>query len=142
VPRPGNEGAQPLGGEARDASAPRELQQILAVVADKWAFLVIEQLRGRTLRFSELSSAVPCISGRMLTKTLRQLERDGLVSRTLHAAVPPHVEYRLTELGLTALPSVRALCEWARDRQDEIHGNRSHYDATAPRHRELPSKPR
>jgi DNA-binding HxlR family transcriptional regulator len=87
VPRPGNEGAQPLGGEARDASAPRELQQILAVVADKWAFLVIEQLRGRTLRFSELSSAVPCISGRMLTKTLRQLERDGLVSRTLHAVV-------------------------------------------------------
>jgi DNA-binding HxlR family transcriptional regulator len=107
------------------------VQQILGVVGDKWALLVLEQLGVRTQRFSELLRAVPAVSPRMLTQTLRQLERDGMVERTLRAAVPPRVDYRLTELGTSVLAPVCALCEWGRAHQDVVLANRASHDQQA-----------
>src|SRR5437016_14431541 len=78
------------------------LREILERIADKWTLLVIEALDGEgELRFSDLQRRIGQISHKMLTKTLRQLERDGLVTRSVHAAVPPRVAYKLTELGDT-----------------------------------------
>ena len=107
------------------------MQRILGVVGDKWALLVLEQLGVCTQRFSELLRAVPAVSPRMLTQTLRQLERDGMVERTLQAAVPPRVDYRLTELGTSVLPPVRALCEWVRAHQGVVLANRASHDQRA-----------
>jgi DNA-binding HxlR family transcriptional regulator len=104
--------------------------RILALIGDKWSILVIGQLRDRTLRFGELHRAVTGISQRMLTLTLRQLERDGLLTRTVHPSVPPRVDYALTPLGATLLDSVDALAEWATTHRQEINSNRRHYDAT------------
>ncbi|MBD0422736.1 helix-turn-helix transcriptional regulator [Streptomyces sp. TRM S81-3] len=104
--------------------------QILSLIGDKWSILVIGQLRDRTLRFSELHRAVKGISQRMLTLTLRQLERDGLLTRTVHPSVPPRVDYALTPLGATLLDSVVALGEWATAHRQEINDNRRRYDAT------------
>ncbi|MGW3009918.1 winged helix-turn-helix transcriptional regulator [Streptomyces sp. NPDC001219] len=102
--------------------------RILALIGDKWSILVIGQLRDRTLRFSELHRAVRGISQRMLTLTLRQLERDGLLTRTVHPSVPPRVDYTLTPLGSTLLDSMVALGEWATTHRQEIKNNRHRYD--------------
>ncbi|MEU6998733.1 helix-turn-helix domain-containing protein [Nonomuraea sp. NPDC046570] len=110
----------------------RQVLQILALIGDKWSILVIGQLRDRTLRFGELNRAVTGISQRMLTLTVRQLERDGLLTRTLYPSVPPRVDYALTELGTTLLDSVVALSEWATTHRLEINTNRVRYDATHP----------
>ncbi|MEV1004725.1 helix-turn-helix domain-containing protein [Nonomuraea sp. NPDC050202] len=118
------------GGREPDDEVCRQVLQILALIGDKWSILVIGQLRNRTLRFSELHRAVTGISQRMLTLTLRQLERDGLLSRTVHPSVPPRVDYALTPLGETLLDSVAALAEWATTHRQEINSNRRHYDAT------------
>ncbi|WP_049559107.1 winged helix-turn-helix transcriptional regulator [Nonomuraea sp. SBT364] len=115
-----------------DAEACRQILQILALIGDKWSILVIGHLSDRTLRFGELHRAVTGISQRMLTRTLRQLERDGLVTRTVHPSVPPHVDYALTELGATLLDSVVRLGEWAAAHRHEIDGNRRRYDAAHP----------
>ncbi|MBH1936594.1 helix-turn-helix transcriptional regulator [Streptomyces sp. AV19] len=104
--------------------------RILALIGDKWSILVIGQLRDGTLRFSELHRAVKGISQRMLTLTLRHLERDGLVTRTVHPSVPPRVDYTLTPLGTTLLDSVSALADWAIAHRQEINDNRCRYDAT------------
>ncbi|MFB1041857.1 winged helix-turn-helix transcriptional regulator [Streptomyces chrestomyceticus] len=123
------------GGQRPDETeeeACREVLQILALIGDKWSILVIGQLRDRTLRFGELHRAVTGISQRMLTLTLRQLERDGLVTRTVHACVPPRVEYALTELGTTLLDSVVAFGQWAATHRKEIGDNRRRYDAAHP----------
>ncbi|MFF8675363.1 winged helix-turn-helix transcriptional regulator [Streptomyces sp. NPDC015242] len=103
--------------------------QILGLIGSKWSILIIGQLRDRTLRFGELHRTVTGISQRMLTLTLRQLERDGLLTRTVHPSVPPRVDYTLTELGATLLDSVVALGEWATEHRREINANRSRYDA-------------
>ncbi|MFI2235305.1 winged helix-turn-helix transcriptional regulator [Streptomyces chrestomyceticus] len=110
----------------------REVLQILALIGDKWSILVIGQLRDRTLRFGELHRAVTGASQRMLTLTLRQLERDALVTRTVHSCVPPRVDYALTELGTTLLDSVVALGEWAATHRKETGANRRRYDAAHP----------
>ncbi|MFI6389901.1 winged helix-turn-helix transcriptional regulator [Nonomuraea sp. NPDC050547] len=112
-----------------DLEACREVLQILALIGDKWSIMVIGQLQDRTLRFGELHRAVTGISQRMLTRTLRQLERDGLLSRHVHPSVPPRVDYALTELGTTLLDSVVRLGDWARTHRHEINGNRRRYDA-------------
>ncbi|MER0477501.1 helix-turn-helix domain-containing protein [Streptomyces sp. Edi2] len=103
--------------------------RILALIGDKWSILVIGQLRDQTLRFSQLHRAVTGISQRMLTLTLRQLERDGLLTRTVHPSVPPRVDYALTQLGSTLLDSMVALGEWATTHRQEINDNRRRYDA-------------
>ncbi|MGW5745731.1 winged helix-turn-helix transcriptional regulator [Amycolatopsis sp. NPDC003861] len=106
----------------------RQVLQILALIGDKWTVLVIGQLRDRTLRFGELHRAVTGISQRMLTRTLRQLERDGLLTRTVHPSVPPRVEYTLTGLGATLLDSVTGLAGWATAHRRQIAANRRRYD--------------
>ncbi|WP_431313423.1 winged helix-turn-helix transcriptional regulator [Streptomyces lydicus] len=115
-----------------DEEACREVLQILGLVGSKWSILIVGQLRDRTMRFGELHRAVKGISQRMLTLTLRQLERDGLLTRTVHPSVPPRVDYALTALGSTLLDSVVALGEWASAHRHEINNNRHRYDATHP----------
>lgn len=110
----------------------RQVLRILGVVGDKWSILVVGHLRDRTLRFGELHRAVTGISQRMLTLTLRHLERDGLVTRTVHASVPPRVEYALTELGSTLLAAATALGDWATAHRTEIGANRRRYDHAHP----------
>lgn len=105
-----------------------EVRQILDRVADKWSLLAIAHLERQTLRFSELRRRIEGISQRMLTVTLRQLERDGLVRRTVHPVVPPRVEYELTPLGATLHTTIRALVDWTEDHQDEIATARTEYD--------------
>ncbi|MEU8698964.1 MULTISPECIES: helix-turn-helix domain-containing protein [unclassified Streptomyces] len=105
-----------------------EVRQILDRVADKWSLLVIALLDRRTLRFSELRRRIEGISQRMLTVTLRQLERDGLIKRTVHPVVPPRVEYELTPLGATLHNTIRTLVTWTEAHQSEIADARSEYD--------------
>lgn len=106
-----------------------EVRQILDRIADKWSLLVISLLSRRTLRFSELRREIDGISQRMLTLTLRHLERDGLISRTVHPVVPPRVDYALTDLGCTLLEITDALVRWTEDHQDEIAAARARYAA-------------
>ncbi|MEV6304605.1 helix-turn-helix domain-containing protein [Actinoplanes sp. NPDC051861] len=97
-------------------------------VADKWSLLVIALLDRHTLRFTELKRAIDGISQRMLAQTLRHLERDGLVSRTVHAKVPPRVDYALTDLGSTLHETIKALVTWTESHQSEIAAARTAYD--------------
>jgi DNA-binding HxlR family transcriptional regulator len=106
-----------------------EVRQILDRVADKWSLLVIALLEHRTLRFTELRRRIDGVSQRMLTVTLRQLERDGLVRRTVHPVVPPRVDYALTPLGSTLHTTIQALVAWTEDHQNEIAAARADYDA-------------
>jgi DNA-binding HxlR family transcriptional regulator len=105
-----------------------EVRQILDRIADKWSLLVIALLDRRTLRFTELRRRVDGISQRMLTVTLRQLERDGLVRRTVHPVVPPRVDYELTPLGVTLHDTIQALVTWTEAHQSEIAAARAAYD--------------
>ncbi|MPZ80983.1 MAG: transcriptional regulator [Actinophytocola sp.] len=104
-------------------------RQILDRVGDKWSIAVIHSLGATTMRFTELKREIEGISQRMLTATLRTLERDGLVHRTVHPVVPPRVDYRLTELGLTLLDTVCDLMGWAVEHADDIGEARAEYDA-------------
>ncbi|MGV9773625.1 winged helix-turn-helix transcriptional regulator [Streptosporangium sp. NPDC003464] len=108
-----------------------EVRQILDRVADKWSLLVIALLDRRVLRFTELSRKIDGISQRMLTVTLRQLERDGLVRRTVHPVVPPRVDYELTPLGVTLHDTIQSLVMWTEKHQSEIASARADYDARA-----------
>ncbi|WP_408607987.1 winged helix-turn-helix transcriptional regulator [Actinophytocola xanthii] len=104
-------------------------RQILDRVGDKWSIAVIHALGADTLRFTELKRTIHGISQRMLTATLRTLERDGLVRRTVHPVVPPRVDYELTELGMTLLGIVCSLMGWAVEHGDAIDEARAAYDA-------------
>jgi DNA-binding HxlR family transcriptional regulator len=106
-----------------------EVRQILDRVADKWSLLVIALLDRRTLRFTELRRKIDGISQRMLTVTLRQLERDGLVRRTVYPVVPPRVDYELTALGCTLHETIRSLVTWTEAHQNEIAAARASYDS-------------
>ena len=114
-----------------DEGAGRAIREVLDRVGDKWSLLLIATLRGDRLRFSELLRHIPGISQRMLTLTLRQLERDGLVTRTVHAEVPPRVEYELTERGETLIPIARTIGDWALANHPAIEESRARYDARA-----------
>jgi DNA-binding HxlR family transcriptional regulator len=116
-------------GMCRDHLGAAEIiRDTFARIADKWSLLILGMLDDAPLRFTVLRDSVPGISHRMLTLTLRNLERDGLVSRTVFAAVPPKVEYAATDLGRTAIPAVTALAKWALEHSDEIQGNRTQFD--------------
>jgi DNA-binding HxlR family transcriptional regulator len=109
-------------------------RQILDRVGDKWSIAVIHQLGGTpVMRFTELQRGISGISQRMLTSTVRALERDGMVERTVHPVVPPRVDYRLTELGRTLLGHVCGLMGWAVEHADEISEARAAYDRRADR---------
>lgn len=86
----------------------------LEVIGGKWKSLLVYHLLQRPLRFSELKRLVPDITEKMLTQQLRELERDGVLSRTVFAEVPPRVEYRVTEHGATLKPVLEAMCQWGR----------------------------
>ncbi|MEV6862116.1 helix-turn-helix domain-containing protein [Streptosporangium subroseum] len=105
-----------------------EVRQILDRIADKWSLLVIALLDQRSLRFTELRRTIDGISQRMLARTLRHLERDGLVSRTVHPVVPPRVDYELTPLGASLHHTIRALVTWTEQHQNDIATARSAYD--------------
>lgn len=109
----------------------RAVSDILQHVGDKWTVLVVGKLGGGTMRFTELRGAVGGISQKMLTSTLRGLERDGFVTRTVHPTVPPRVDYELTDLGRELLAPVNALGEWARQNVTRIHEARQRFDARA-----------
>ncbi|MFB9709389.1 winged helix-turn-helix transcriptional regulator [Streptosporangium sandarakinum] len=107
-------------------------REILDRVGDKWSAVVLYQLSTGTMRFTELLRAIPGISQRMLTVTLRGLERDGLVRRTVHPVIPPHVDYDLTPLGETLREIVSALLDWTHEHLEEIGRARDSYDAGVP----------
>lgn len=102
---------------------------VLDRVGDRWTMLVLLLLAQRTHRFTELSRAIEGISPKVLTQTLRALERDGLATREIHAEVPPRVEYSLTPLGATLVDAVAALDTWARANIEAVEEARARYDA-------------
>jgi DNA-binding HxlR family transcriptional regulator len=124
-----SEVTDPWDAHQWDAREGCEVRQILDRIADKWSLLAIALLEGRTLRFNELRREIDGISQRMLTVTLRQLERDGLVTRTVYPVVPPRVEYALTPLGRTLHSTIQALVTWTETHQDEVVAARAAYDA-------------
>jgi len=105
------------------------LRDILDRVGDKWSVLVVILLRDGKMRFSDLRRAIEGISQRMLTQTLRQLERDGLVDRTVYPSVPVRVEYELTALGRTLIEPLTALAQWAESNRSAILTSRAAYDS-------------
>ena len=112
-----------------DHDACRHVLRVLGRIGDKWTVLVIARLGDGPLRYGELQRAVTGISPRMLTLTVRALERDGLVSRTVHPSIPPRVEYALTDLGRTLLDPVLALATWAIEHRGDVEESRRRYDA-------------
>ncbi len=102
--------------------------KVLAIVGDKWTVMIVRILVERPHRFNEIKRTVGGISQQMLTRTLKALERDGMVSRTVYPTVPPQVEYALTKLGQSLAVPVRALGAWAGEHIDEIENNRARYD--------------
>jgi DNA-binding HxlR family transcriptional regulator len=109
------------------------VREILSRVGDKWSILVIMLLSERPWRFNELKRAIEGMSQRMLTLTLRNLERDGLVTRTVYPTVPPSVEYALTPLGQSLRGPIIALGTWAQANNEQIDASRRRYDAAAAR---------
>ncbi len=112
---------------AYNANCPS--RQVLDRIADKWTTLVILLLKDEPKRFSALRHEIHGISPKMLTQTLRILERDGLVSRTIYAEIPPRVEYRLTPLGETLYAPIAGILDWAEAHIDEVAGAQQRYDA-------------
>jgi len=107
---------------------PDVFRSVLDRIGDKWSLLLIGILEEGPMRFTELLRTVPGISRRMLTITLRALERDGVITRTIYAEVPPRVEYQMTELGRTLTEPVLTLAKWAADNQAAIIANRAAFD--------------
>jgi DNA-binding HxlR family transcriptional regulator len=105
------------------------INEVLARVGDKWSLQIISRLGERTLRHTELKRSVEGISQRMLTLTLRQLERDGLVQRKVYPTVPPKVEYTLSDFGRTILVPVTELANWALTYRTNIQAAREAFDS-------------
>lgn len=120
----------PLGHPRRD-DPECPVRTILDRVGDKWAASVVTHLGQGTTRFSVLKRQIDGISQRMLTETLRKLERDGVLTRRIYATVPPQVEYTLTPLGESLVPTIEALVQWALTNQAEIKAARVRYDTRA-----------
>ena len=116
----------PIPGQANDC---RMVREILDRIGDKWSLYIIATLKDGPVRFNALRRRIDGISQRMLTITLRGLERDGLVTRTLFPTIPPRVDYELTDMGRSLLGPVMALTLWANDHQATIQDARTRYDA-------------
>ena len=112
-----------------DAQCPSRL--VLDRIADKWTALIIQILAKGTMRYAALQREIGGISQKMLTQTLRSLERDGLVQRTVHPVVPPKVEYSLTRLGRTLIEPLHGLCRWSEKHLHELQANRARAKAKA-----------
>jgi DNA-binding HxlR family transcriptional regulator len=107
----------------------RAISELLSRVGDKWTVLVVNLMGSGPKRFSEIKREVGGISQRMLTLTLRALERDGLVTRTVTPSIPPRVDYELTDLGRSLLVPVQALGSWALSNRERIEQARRKFDA-------------
>src|SRR5436189_6365680 len=114
-------GASPAS--VMDAQGPSRL--VLDRIADKWTALIIQLLSKKTMRYAELQREIGGISQKMLTQTLRSLERDGLVLRKVYPVVPPKVEYSLTKLGRTLIDPLDAICRWSERHLSELQANRN-----------------
>ena len=110
---------------------PCPIRDVLDRIGDQWSFLVLESLAERTLRFNELSREIGDISKQMLSRTLKRLEMDGFVQRTIYAEVPPRVEYRLTDLGRGFLVPMQALVQWADAHHEQVCKSRRAYRSAA-----------
>ena len=120
----------PLPSDAEVYQGDCPTRAILDRIADKWTTLVIGILaQSERRRFNELKRLIGGISQKMLTQTLRDLERDGLVARTMYAEIPPRVEYALTPLGRTLCAPLAALTQWAHDHIDEVKRAQARFDA-------------
>lgn len=131
-------------GEALCASSSAHdcgLRDIIDRVGDRWSMLVLAELVDGVRRFRELHRLIPGISQRMLTLTLRRLQRDGLVSRTAYATIPPQVEYTLTELGHTLTGPMRVLADWATEHGAAIAEARRRWDAVGGRTESIEAHP-
>jgi DNA-binding HxlR family transcriptional regulator len=104
------------------------IREILDLVGDKWSVLIVGTLAEGPVRYSDLACAIPGISQRMLTLTLKQLQRDGLLARVAYPEVPPRVEYSLTGLGTSLLSTVLGLAAWAADHHGEVRRSQAAYD--------------
>jgi len=113
----------------REAGACLKVTQVLSRIGDKWTVLVIIMLRERGYRFNELKRGIDGISQRMLTLTLRNMERDGLVTRTVTPSIPPRVDYELTDIGRSLAGPVKTLGEWAFKNLQSIAHAQTTYDA-------------
>ena len=107
----------------------RTISTLLSRIGDKWTVLVVQTLGEGSRRFNELRREIPSVSQRMLTLTLRNLERDGLVSRTVTPSIPPRVDYELTELGRSLQKPITGLANWALENVEAIHGAQARFDA-------------
>ena len=119
------------------------ISEILARIGDKWTLLVVELLTDGPMRFNEIRRTIGNISQRMLTLTVRGLERDGLVTRTVYPTIPPRVDYELTKLGRTLREPVMAIANWARKNRPSIAEARKAFDAggtAKPSHRRSPHR--
>jgi DNA-binding HxlR family transcriptional regulator len=104
------------------------VREVLHRVGDKWSVLVVSLLGDGAMRFSELRRSIEGVSQRMLTHTLRGLERDGLIERTVFPEIPPRVEYELTRLGKTLLEPIQGLADWAESHRTSIQDARTKFD--------------
>jgi len=129
------EGTSLIPSNLHVAEDCRAVSEVLARVGDKWTVLVVSTLGDGPKRFNELRRALGSISQRMLTLTLRCLERDGLVTRTVFPTIPPRVDYALTKLGHSLLEPVSSLGLWARQNRTAIHDARRRFDAPRERSR-------
>src|SRR6266478_3448303 len=126
--RQGQEGTALIPSNLEVAEDCRAVSEVLARVGDKWTVLVVSALGEGPKRFNELRRALGSISQRMLTLTLRGLERDGLVTRTMFPTIPPRVDYELTKLGNSLLEPVSGLGLWARQNRSAIEAARRRFD--------------
>ncbi|WP_161881526.1 winged helix-turn-helix transcriptional regulator [Deinococcus alpinitundrae] len=124
-------GSSPCVGETTPGclKGKLEVREVLSRVGDKWSLCVVGNLYSGSVRFNELKRRIPGVSQRMLTLTLRGLERDGLVKRTVYPTNPPSVEYALTEMGRTLIEPVRALINWSEANVSQIEGARQRFDS-------------
>jgi len=107
----------------------RTISTLLSRIGDKWTVLVVATLGDGSKRFNELRREIPSVSQRMLTLTLRNLERDGVVSRTVTPTIPPRVDYELTALGHSLLKPIKTLTQWALDHVETIHQAQARFDS-------------
>jgi DNA-binding HxlR family transcriptional regulator len=128
------EGTAMIPGTLHVPEDCRAVSEVLARVGDKWTVLVVGELGRGPKRFNEIRRALGSISQRMLTLTLRGLERDGLVTRTVFPTIPPRVDYELTKLGRSLLEPVSGLGLWARRNRSAIEDARRRFDASESRH--------
>jgi len=126
-------------GHIHETGDCRAVSGVLARIGDKWSVLIVSRLGARAMRFGELKREIGGISQRMLTLTLRGLERDGLVTRTVFPTIPPRVDYALTPLGRSLLEPVKGLGDWALKNIARIEAARRAFDGASPL--EKPAQP-